>query len=179
MRGALKGFGEQLGVDSIWTAPSGGHLLESPGANSDDDSRSSQSRKAIASALFALEWLKKCATLQPPRRNCGPQASVKMQVAIVTVQHGPQAAASCTLPVLRCTEVSQPTDGMGHSRHFEQAQATSASHPIADISLRRTHRRYRPRLCENSKIEFACRNFVSISSVCKPTALATAVGRRQ
>ena len=36
-----------------------------------------------------------------------------------------------------------------------------------------------PRLCENSKIEFACRNFVSISSVCKPTALATAVGRRQ
>jgi hypothetical protein len=22
MRGALKGFGEQLGVDSIWTAPS-------------------------------------------------------------------------------------------------------------------------------------------------------------
>jgi hypothetical protein len=32
----------------------------------------------------------------------------------------------------------------GHSRHFERAQATSASHPIADILLRRTDRREGP-----------------------------------
>jgi hypothetical protein len=34
-------------------------------------------------------------------------------------------------------------------------------------------------LCENSKIEFACRNFVLISSSWKPRAHASAVGRRQ
>ena len=55
MRGELKGFGEQLGVDRIRTAPSGGHLLKSPGANFDDDSRSSQSRKAVASALWQFD----------------------------------------------------------------------------------------------------------------------------
>ncbi len=33
---------------------------------------------------------------------------------------------------------------MGHSRHFELTQATSASHPTPDISLRRTNRRSGP-----------------------------------
>jgi len=30
---------------------------------------------------------------------------------------------SCTLDMLRCTEVSQPTDGMGHSRPMHSAPA--------------------------------------------------------
>jgi hypothetical protein len=34
-----------------------------------------------------------------------PAASVKMQAAVVTMQHCRQADAGCTLPVLRCTEV--------------------------------------------------------------------------
>jgi hypothetical protein len=36
---------------------------------------------------------------------------------------------------------AQSTSELGHSRHFERAQATSAYHPFADISLRRSARR--------------------------------------
>src|SRR6266849_479956 len=35
------------------------------------------------------------------------------------------------------------------------------------------------RLCEKSVIQFACRTSVSVSSIRKPVALATSVGRRQ
>src|SRR6266849_11128930 len=37
----------------------------------------------------------------------------------------------------------------------------------------------RSRLCEKSVVQFACRTSVSVSSIRKPIALATSVGRRQ
>ena len=46
--------------------------------------------------------------------------------------------------VLHCIEISQEIDVMGHSRHFERAQTTSAPHPTSDISLRCTNRRFGP-----------------------------------
>ena len=53
-------------------------------------------------------------------------------------------------PVLRCTEVSRANDVKGRSRRFERALATSAVHPGADISLRRTNRRFGPILLQKS-----------------------------
>ena len=44
----------------------------------------------------------------------------------------------CTLAAPHCTEVSQQSDVVGRSRHFERAQATSAYHPVADISVHRS-----------------------------------------
>src|SRR6266478_3294969 len=38
---------------------------------------------------------------------------------------------------------------------------------------------YPSRLCEKSVVQFACRTSVSVSSIRKPIALATSVGRRQ
>jgi len=37
----------------------------------------------------------------------------------------------CTLPVLHCNEVFQHLTAVGHFRHFERVQATSAVRPIA------------------------------------------------
>jgi hypothetical protein len=40
--------------------------------------------------------------------------------------------------VLRCTEVSQQSVVMGHSRHFGRASGTSGLPPTSDMSLHRT-----------------------------------------
>jgi hypothetical protein len=47
-----------------------------------------------------------------------------------------ERASSCTLHVLRCTDVSQPTDGIGHSATWRHVRVTSAVTPTPDIRLR-------------------------------------------
>ena len=42
---------------------------------------------------------------------------------------------SCTPPALRCSEVSQPIDAVGHSRRFAAVGDSSAHPPIATESL--------------------------------------------
>src|SRR5580700_4987988 len=63
----------------------------------------------------------------PPRRSHRPKTSVLMRTPVVTMAPGELLARICgsrkrtrarTLPMLRCTEVSQQTDEMGQKRYF-------------------------------------------------------------
>jgi hypothetical protein len=59
----------------------------------------------------------------------------------------------------------------GQTRRSWHIRVMSVTWPVKD--------RYGSRLCENSNFQLACRISVSISSMRKPIALATTVGRRQ
>jgi hypothetical protein len=52
-------------------------------------------------------------------------------------------------------------------------------YPIPPILKPKMDGRYRARLCENWRAQFARRKFFSIWSICKPKVLATAIRRRQ
>ena len=55
---------------------------------------------------------------------------------------------------------------MGHERHFERAEATSASHPIADISLRRTKCSEGPIVLQNDFERWSEEYFSEIARQC-------------
>ena len=66
-----------------------------------------------------------------------------------------------------------------HRKRTAAVGRTSALHPLLPISALYRMDRSRPRLCENSRVQFARRKFFSIWSICKPKLLTTAIRGRQ
>ncbi len=78
--------------------------------------------------------------------------------AVSLLLHGVTISpGSPTLQMLRCTEVSQQNDVMGHSHRIEVVDDESGLPPTSDISLRRGERRDGPSRHERRCSDLACR----------------------
>src|SRR5216684_7992421 len=74
---------------------------------------------------------------------------------------------------------SQQMSGCGTNQTCQGSLTMPALEGRTDVSREAGDFRFGPRLCEKSVVQFACRTSVSVSSIRKPIALATSVGRRQ